>query len=541
MKSACVRAFPILLLTTLIVSRPPGFSNESDPVIFQDSAYQSGISGFIRSGHPTNKKYLVEGMTGGVCLFDYNNDGWLDIYLVNGSTVEDYIRKMESNRARNYLFKNLKDGTFVDVTDQARVGDPGWGMGCAAADFDNDGDTDLYVTNFGPNVLFENQGDGTFKEISRSSGTDHGGWSTGCSWGDFNNDGLVDLYVANYLELDVTQPPPELKGEFCSYLSLEVMCGPQGLPGAADVLYRNRGDGTFVDATEVSKITDPRYYGLGVVSFDYDNDQDLDIFVANDSTPNLLYQNQGDGTFLEVGLLSGVALNEDGLEQACMGVAVGDYDNDGNLDIFVTNFAQDTNTLYRNLGDGFFLDATTKARLRDGFPFMGWGTAFFDYDLDGWKDLMVVNGHLYPEVEQRTDLSYKQADLLYHNERNGTFSNVAQKLGYSPHVGRGAAFGDLTNDGNIDAVVSNLDDRPYLLYNPNQNESHWLLLELRGTRSNRDAIGARVWLETGGKTSQLQEVSSGSSYLSGSDLRLHFGLGTRARIEKLHIRWPRGS
>lgn len=536
-----------LIISALLILFPcsaHGFSESSDrnkKVVFQDSAAGHGLNAQIRSGDPGNKKYLVEGMTGGICLFDYNNDGWLDVYVVNGSTVASRLEQTGSPPPRNHLFKNLKDGHFRDVTKEAGVGDPGWGMGCAAADFDNDGDRDLYVTNFGPNVLFENLGNGTFADISKKSGTDHHGWSTGCSWGDYDGDGLLDLYVASYVKLDLSRPPPEPdQGQFCSYLGLKVMCGPQGLPGDRDVLFRNQGDGVFLDVTEASRISDPGYYGLGVVSFDYDNDGDLDIFVANDSKPNFLYQNQGNGTFSEVGLLSGVALSGDGLEQAGMGVAIGDFNLDGHLDLFVTNFAQDTNTLYENLGNGFFLDSSARAKLSDSFGYMSWGTAFLDYDRDGWKDLFVVNGHLYPEVEQETDLTYPQDDLLYRNKGDGTFLNVSRQLAYPKRVGRGAAFGDLDNDGDIDAVVSNLDDRPYLLYNQYRNAKHWLLLRLVGTQGNRDAIGARAWLEFAGKQSQVQEVSSGDSYLSDSDLRLYFGLGNRDKIEKLFIRWPGG-
>ena len=530
----------MLILLAPIHGRAQASSN-GQTAVFRDTAARHGLHAQIRAGDPDNKQYLVEGMTGGVCLFDYNNDGWLDVYVVNGSTVPGQSQKSDPARLQNYLFKNLRNGHFKDVTAKSGVGDPGWGMGCGAADFDNDGDQDLYVTNLGSNVLFENLGDETFADIREKSGTAHRGWSTGCSWGDYDRDGLLDLYVASYVKLDLSLPPPKpAQDRFCSYLGLNVMCGPQGLPGDGDVLFRNRGDGTFVEVTRASRIEDPGYYGLGVVSLDYDDDGDLDIYVANDSNPNFLFQNQGDGTFSEVGLLSGVALSGDGLEQAGMGVAFGDYDDDDHLDLFVTNFAQDTNTLYKNLGNGFFIDVTARAKLTDSFPYMGWGSAFLDYDRDGLRDLLVVNGHLYPEVERETDLTYPQDDLLYRNLGSGTFSNVSHRLAQPRRVGRGTAVGDLNNDGTLDIVVSNLDGRPNLLYNPGTGERHWLLLKLVGTRSNRDAIGARAWLNSAGHRNQVQEVASGDSYLSGSDRRLYFGLGHKSRIDTLFIRWPTG-
>jgi len=512
----------------------------SDRAAFEDSAPAAGIDVVIRSGESSSKKdYLVEAMTGGVCLVDYNNDGLLDIYLVNGSTLENYQKNTHSD-SKDTLYRNNGNRTFTDVTVQAGVGDRGWGMGCAAGDFNNDGWIDLYVTNFGPNVLYRNNGDGTFTDISKRSGTAHTAWSTGCAWGDFDKDGFLDLYVANYVEFDTLNPPVSGSGIYCVYLGLSVMCGPRGLKAARGVLYRNNGDETFTNITDNSGIGREKQYSLGVCAADYDNDGDLDIAVANDSTPNFLFRNKGNGTFEEVALRAGVAYNEDGRSQACMGIDFGDYDNDGWLDLFVTNFSEDTNTLYHNEGNGLFSDATAQAGHGDSYPYMKWGTKFFDFDNDGFKDIFVANGHLYPEIEKYfTHVSYRQRDLLYRNLGNSRFLNVSSELNYPKHAGRGAAFGDLDNDGRVDIVVSNLDEKPNVLFNRHPSSNNWILVQLTGTKSNRSAIGARVELETEGGV-QIGEVSAGNSYLSSGDFRLHFGLGKSKEIKKLTVRWPSG-
>jgi enediyne biosynthesis protein E4 len=358
--------------------------------------------------------------------------------------------------------------------------------------------------------------------------------------GDFDRDGLLDLYVANYVDFDFKNPPLPGSGEFCRYLGLPVMCGPRGLKGAADVFFRNNGNETFSDETEKRGLNAPSYYGLGVSAGDYDNDGDLDIFVANDSTPNFLFQNQGNGTFKEVGLLAGVAFNEDGNAQACMGVDLADYDNDGFLDVIVTNFARDTNTLYHNEGKGLFRDVSTQAGMRDSYPYMGWAANFFDYDNDGSKDLYVVNGHLYPQVDStKAEMGYLQADLLYRNLGSGRFLNVSSLLGHGKHVGRGAGFGDLDNDGRVDVVISNLDGQPNVLMNRYESNNHWILVRCIGTEGNRNALGSRVTIVTE-LGNQTGEVHSGGSYLSSGDQRLHFGLGQVKEIKELRITWPGG-
>jgi hypothetical protein len=513
------------------------FLSPSEPV-YRDLSSKAGIDMVIRSGIP-EKPFLVEGITGGVCLFDYNNDGRLDIYFVNGSNSGAYLANTTAYSSR--LYRNNEGGTFSDVTKQAGVGGAGgWGMGCSSADFNNDGFEDLYVTNLGRNVLYRNNGNGTFSDVSRSSGTDYLGWSTGSAWGDFDKDGLLDLYVANYVDFDFKNLPLPGSGEFCRYLGLPVMCGPRGLTGAADVFFRNNGNETFSDETEKRGLNAPSYFGLGVSAGDYDNDGDLDIFVANDSTPNFLFQNQGKGTFKEVGLLAGVAFNEDGNAQACMGVDLADYDNDGFLDVIVTNFARDTNTLYHNEGKGLFRDLSTHAGMRDSYPYMGWGVNFIDYDNDGFRDIYVVNGHLYPQVDStKAEMGYLQADLLYRNVGSGRFLNVSSLLVHGKHVGRGAGFGDLNNDGRVDVVISNLDDQPSVLLNRHESNNHWIVVRCIGTESNRNALGSRVTIVTE-LGNQTGEVHSGGSYLSSGDQRLHFGLGQVKEIKELRINWPSG-
>ena len=514
---------------------------ESQQPVFVDVADKAGVAAVVRSG-TDEKKYLMEGLTGGVCLFDYNDDGYLDLYVVNGSNLGDY--RSRSRSYPNRLYRNNGDETFTDVTQEAGSGGgtEGWGMGCCAADFNNDGSQDLYVTNLGPNVLYRNNGDGTFSDVAAASGTDYPGCSTGCAWGDFDADGSPDLYVANYVDFDVENLPLPGSGPYCRYLDMDVACGPRGLPAEPDRFFRNNGDGTFSDTTEAAGLKGPAYYGFGVCVTDYDNDADSDIFVANDSTPNFLFQNQGNGTFKEVGLLAGVAFNEDGRAQACMGVDFGDYDNDGFSDLLVTNFSRDTNTFFHNEGNGSFLDVTTRVGMSDSYLFMGWGMGFIDYQNDGLKDIFVVNGHLYPQVDSarnETEPGYRQQDLLYENLGNGRFSNTSSILEYGRHVGRGAALGDLNNDGRVDVVISNLDGRPNVVMNHHDSDNNWILVRCVGTKSGRDALGARVLVVTERNT-QFGEVRSGCSYLSSGDPRVHFGLGKARQIKELRIQWPSG-
>ena len=536
------RASVLLILALLLVTSTSEewFLMSSDHVFYKDSASQAGVDLVVRSGErPNNKNYLIEGMTGGVCLFDYNNDGLLDIYFVNGSTLDKYRNGTPSDW-NSRLYRNNGDHTFTDVTDRAGVGNRAWGMGCTAGDLNNDGWVDLYVTNLGTNVLYRNNGDGTFTEISQKSGTAHKGWNTGCAWGDFDGDGFLDLYVANYVDFDAANPPLSGSGMYCVYMGLSVMCGPRGLKPARGVLYHNNGDETFTDVTDKSGVGSQQYYSLGVSTGDYNNDGHLDIAVANDSTPNFLFRNRGDGTFDEVALRAGVAFNEDGRSQACMGIDFGDYDNDGWLDLFVTNFSEDTNTLYHNEGNGLFTDVTAQSGHGDSYSFMKWGTKFVDFDNDGFKDIFVANGHLYPEVENHfTHIFYRQSDSLYRNVGNGHFVNVSSGLGYPKHVGRGLAAGDLDNDGKMDIVISNMDDKPNVLFNQQPPANNWILVVLVGKKSNRSAIGARVSVETENGV-QTGEVSAGGSYLSCSDPRVHFGLANVKEIRRLKVRWPSG-
>ena len=504
-------------------------------VRFTDITEQAGIN-FKHVSSP-EKKYIVESMSGGVALFDYDNDGYLDIYLVNSLTV-DLVKSKQ--KTRSTLYHNNGDGTFTDVTDKAGVGDIGWGMGVAIGDYNNDGFDDIYVTCLGPNHLLKNNGNGSFTDVTQKAGVGDPRWSAGAAFVDYDNDGKVDLFVSNYVDFDVNNLPEFGKGRTCQFKGIPVQCGPRGLKGAGDTLYHNDGDGTFTDVSRKAGVSDPDgYYGLGVIASDFDGDGRVDIYVANDSTPNFLYHNNGDGTFKDIGFSSGTAVNENGSEQGSMGVTLGDYDHDGRLDLFITNFDDDYNTLYHDDGKGSFTDVSYAANVAAvSLPYVGWGTKFFDYDNDGWVDLLVVNGHVYPQLP-----TYRQRNFVHHNNRDGTFEEVGAQLGAAfaeKRTGRGAAFGDIDNDGDVDVVINNLDGPPQVLRNDGGNANNSILIKTIGVKSNRDGIGARVKVVAGDLT-QIDEVHSGDSYLSQSDLRLPFGLEKRTKIDLIEVQWPSGT
>jgi hypothetical protein len=505
-----------------------------------DVAQPAGVTLLNISGGP-RKDYLLESVGNGAAWFDFDHDGLLDLLVVNGSTVE---RLPSGGDPMVTLYRNNGDGTFTDVTARSGLLKKGWGMGVCVADYDNNGDEDVYITAYGPNVQFRNNGDGTFTDVTREAGVGNTGWSTGCAFGDYDRDGYVDLYVARYVATDLDKMPKASAGSFCQYMGMDVFCGPRGLQGQPDILYHNNRDGTFTNVTQAAGIHDPGYYGFQVVFSDLDNDGWPDMYVANDSTPNFLFWNNHDGTFTEGGLEAGVALSEAGRAQAGMGVDVGDFNNDGNFGIFVTNFSQDYNTLYQNLGQRNFRDVTRQAGLVSSqLGDMGWGTGFVDLDNDGYLDLIVANGHIYPGVDQYAFGSrYLERKKLYQNLRNGRFREVTDEVGGGlllEKVSRGAAFGDYDNDGNVDVFLINLNDRPTLLRADSAHKNHWISLRLVGTKSNRDAIGARLRVQSGNLT-QTAEVRSGSSYLSQNDFRQHFGLGQETSATRLEIRWPNG-
>ena len=520
----------ILILLTRLWSASPQFDSVGE---------SSGLQFTLTSGTRA-KAYIPESMSGGVGFIDYDKDGWVDVFLVNGSTLE--AERQRSNQATDRLFRNNGNGTFTDVTEKAGVGDNAWGMGVCIGDVNNDGFDDIYVTNFGPNRLYVNNGDGTFKEKAKEAGVDDPSWSSSAAFADYDADGDLDLYVSNYVEFDVHKPPADT--DLCRYRGMKVQCGPQGLVPAADRLYENRGNGRFRDAGERAGTAKVKAsYGLGVIWSDYDSDGDMDLFVANDSMPNFLFQNNGDGTFTEVGLLAGVALSEDGREQASMGVDFGDYDNDGDMDLIVTNFSEDYDTLYRNEGGGRFIDVSYQAGIGEvTWPYLAWGIQFVDLDLDGFLDVVIANGHVYPEVD-KYDLGtkYRQRKLLFHNRGDGRFEEQGTAAGkpfQELTAGRGLAVGDVNNDGRMDLLAANLDEGPSLLLNRGAS-GNWLFLKLVGTASNKSAIGTRVTARTGDRI-QTREVRSGGSYQSQSDLRVHFGLGASREVDELSIRWPSG-
>lgn len=506
---------------------------------FENIAKQAGLDFKLTSGSAT-KAYILESMGGGLAFTDYDRDGWLDVFLVNGSTLE--AERQQNNQATSRLFRNNRDGTFTEVTAKAGVRTSRWGMGVCGGDVNNDGFEDLYLTNYGPNTLFLNNGDGTFRDFSKESGTEGAEWSSSCAFSDYDQDGDLDLYVSNYLEFDVHRLPED--SPLCRFRGIKVQCGPRGLTPARGRFYENDGQGRFADVTERSGIAKARpYYSLGAVWGDYDNDGDPDLFVANDSTPNYLFRNNGDGTFSEVALQAGVAVSDDGREQAGMGVDFGDYDNDGDLDLIVTHFSEDYDTLYRNDGQGRFTDVSFAAGIAEpSWSYLGWGVQFADLDLDGFLDIVAANGHVYPEVDIHHIGSYRQRPLVFRNLRGLKFEAITPKTiveGQALHSSRGLAAGDVNNDGQMDFLIANLDDAPSLLRNRGV-AGNWLMIHLKGTRSNHSGIGARVIVKAG-PVSQMREVKSGGSYQSQSDLRLHFGLGAARVADEIKVRWPGGN
>jgi hypothetical protein len=500
----------------------------------------------IRFEHLSNPelKYIVESMGGGVALLDYDGDGWLDIYFTNAPSV---AMALEGKKARSALYHNNHDGTFTDVTDKAGVGYPCWAMGVAVGDYNNDGRPDLVVSCFGGVVLYRNNGDGTFTDGTRASGLDKDtGWATGVAFGDYDGDGFVDLFVPHYVDLDLKDLPTFGSKITCRYHEVPVQCGPRGLKGSPDALYHNNGDGTFLEVAKQAGVDDAkRFFGLTAVWSDFANGGKLDLFVANDGEPNYLYKNNGDGTFKELGYESGVALSGDGTEHANMGVALGDYMHTGRMSVFVSHFSDEYAVLYRNDGGLNFSDVSHASGVaQPTVPFVGWGDAFVDLDNSGWLDLVLVNGHVYPQVDNaRLGTMYKEPKLVFQNQRNGNFKDVSAQAGGAlavPQVSRGLAVGDLFNSGRLDIVVENLTGGPMILEAKSPPENHWVSFQLEGSTSNRLALNARVYVTTGSMR-QMDEVRSGGSYLSQSDLRLHFGLGDAARINSVEVRWPNGA
>jgi hypothetical protein len=526
-----------------LASSPQKAAPENPPVAnFVDLADKAGLTAINVFGGEQTKKYIIETTGTGVAIFDYDNDGWPDIFVVNGTTLEGFPQKEFPS---NHLYHNNHDGTFTDVTAKAGLVATGWGQGVCVGDYDNDGWEDLYVTYYGKNRLYHNN-HGVFTEVGEKAGVAGTGkaWGTGCAFVDYNRDGHLDLMVANYVDFNISTTPTPGEGSSCVWKGVPVMCGPRGLPGAKNILYQNRGDGTFMDVTAKAHIDQTSgHYAFSVSTFDFDDDGWPDIYVACDSAPSILYHNNRDGTFTDVAVMSGVAFNEDGREQAGMGTSVADYDGDGRPDIFKTNFSDDTPTLYHNDGGGVFTDTTYAAGLGLHTQYLGWGTMFFDFDNDGWPDLVLANGHVYPEVDKfHLSSGYMEPRILYHNNGNGKFTDVSAMAGpgfSAVSSARGLAVGDLWNDGRISVLINNVYAKPSLLVNSTRYGNHWVAFKTVGTRSNRDGIGAKITLKTGKRTF-VDEVRSGSSYISQNDLRVHFGLGSATKMDAVEIRWPSG-
>ncbi|HZS06438.1 MAG TPA: CRTAC1 family protein [Blastocatellia bacterium] len=552
----------IALLFPLTLSGFPQAVNQNDSrkssvadtpfnVSFVNIARVAGLTHRTIYGDEHKNKYLLETTGCGVAWFDYDNDGWPDLFFVNGTRLGGLPKGQEPTV---HLYRNNRDGTFTDVTAKSGLARTGWGQGVCVGDYDNDGWDDLFVSYYGKNALWHNNGDGTFTDVTDKAGvgTNKTKWGSGSAFVDYDCDGKLDLFVASYIDFDPkTAPTPETGP--CLYKGVMVACGPPGLQGGVNMLYHNNGDGTFTDVSEKTGITKTSgTYGLGVLVADFDNDGWPDIYVANDSAPAALYHNNGDKggnvTFTDIGVEAGAAYSGDGKPQAGMGVSAGDFDGDGLIDIFKTNFSGDTSTLYRNAGKNTFDDVTFASGIGLNTRFLGWGCGFFDPDNDGWLDILLVNGHVYPEVEKlTTEAGYPQRKVLYRNLRNGSFQDVTEKVGgalVETTASRGCAFGDFDNDGDIDVVINPVNDAPVLMRcdsaSPDKGGNNWIAVKTVGVKSNRTGIGARVKCVTE-ERSQFNEVRSGGSYYSQNDLRVHFGLGKAAKVKTLEVRWPSGS
>jgi len=529
----------VALLTLLIVAAQRG--EEQEEIGFVDVAPTAGLTAKTMSGGEKSKRYILETTGGGAAFFDFDGDGWLDIFLAGGSTLQG--RTPGTSR----LYRNNRDRTFQDVTRAAGLERSGWAQGVCAGDYDNDGDTDLFVTYWGRNVLYRNNGNGTFSDVTEAAGLagSRARWGAGCAFVDYDRDGLLDLFVANYIDFDLESTPEPGSGPTCLYRGLAVHCGPRGLKGESNLMFRNRGQGRFEDVSVTSGVSKASgHHGLGVLTADFDNDGWPDIYVANDRSASLLFHNRHDGTFDEIGVLAGCAYDPDGKPTAGMGVAAGDFDRDGWLDILKTNFSDEAASLYHNTRDGLFVDAALQLGMSRNRQWVGWGCGFADFDNDGWPDLLIANGHVFPELDGAgLGLAFRQPKVLYRNLRGSRFEDASARAGAAlaaPAVGRGAAFGDFDNDGHTDVVINNLHDAPSLLHSRARDQNHWITVRLVGVRSNRRAIGTRVVCVTGGLR-QIDEVRSGGSFLSQSDLRVHFGLGAARRVDLLEVRWPSGT
>jgi hypothetical protein len=532
-----------LLVLLAAVVQTPASLEQSAPAGFSltNIASSAGLNAMTVYGGEKQNRYLLETTGCGVALLDFDGDGWLDIYQVNGSRFES----LPAPKPQSHLYRNNKNGTFTDVTARAGVGKSDWGQAVCAGDYDNDGFPDLFVTYWGNNVLYRNLGDGTFADVTRKAGLVQASrrWNSGCAFLDFDRDGDLDLFVANYIDFEPETTPTPDSG-LCLYKGVRVACGPPGLAGGKNLLYRNNGNGSFTDISQASGITKAHgTYGLGVLVSDFDNDGWPDIYVANDSNPSALYRNNHDGTFTDIGILAGCAYSADGKPQAGMGVSAGDFNHDGWMDIFKTNFAGDTSNLYQNNGKGGFEESTFAAGIGLNTRFLGWGCGFVDLNHDGWIDILQVNGHVYPEVNQlKTEAQYRQRKILYLNREGKRFDDVTEQVGgplLDLRAGRGCAFGDVDNDGDIDMVVNNVNQTMDLYRHDRNNDNHWTTIQLAAGHCNRSAIGARVRIVAGG-IAQIDEVRSGGSYYSQNDLRIHFGLGQASKIDLLEVRWPDG-